>query len=677
MSFILKYKNTLKSILSSNTDKILIVDNASHEIIKRTFTSVEIIGMQIICVCNINDVLSQEVCSNYTLLFFLSDLHIDEITNIINNYTNTIHIYYCNHVSPIISEILTNSIKKNVKSIYWCSLDFIPLSDYCVIGNKVFDALIAKPIHVVNNDDNIEKKLTKIIKSGLYNGSRESVALVVLNRGFDKITPLIVPWTYESMLHFHNIKLTQTNSEDDNLYNSLRYLEYDKVIQIVNTLVTELKEPNKNDPLAMVNYAEKKSIIEKHIDALHRLNTHISQNNIFKKSELEQKMITIERSDVLKSIYDASKKTISFATNNKLFGVNQIQQTDNTTIQISLDPEFERFAKVLDISEKNYQSDDKPIFTQYIPKIKKIMEQYDSKFEHVYIYIDSNITYREIAEVELFNRTSKSKFYLLSDNIKNYWEYNCFAHNEYYTENFKIIPIYISQKNITEDEVMQEITNNYIDVTNEITNLKTLLGNPLKYDSALAKGIIEKVNDILKTKYSDIELINAITIIEKNKKAYQLIKIKEVSIEFKKWVKRYEEMEAKIHKMNKWEIELHAEMEEESQKFMSQQKSITNDIYDHNAKIIDERLKEFQNIHTGLMNINKMYVDLNIIISAQAKILENVYDNIVRTDDFVKKATVELKSAVTESKKGTKLGMIAAITTGCMFVLGAFGLAKS
>ncbi len=155
-----------------------------------------------------------------------------------------------------------------------------------------------------------------------------------------------------------------------------------------------------------------------------------------------------------------------------------------------------------------------------------------------------------------------------------------------------------------------------------------------------------------------------------------MIKIREISTEFKNWVNKYEEMENKIYKMNFREIQLHGELEEENQKFYAQQQINKNDDT-CSSKLIDERVKEFQNIHAGLVNINKMYVDLNIIINAQQKILENIHCNIVKADDFIKKSTTELKSAAKESKKGSKLGIVMAVTAGVTFVLTSFGLAKS
>lgn len=102
---------------------------------------------------------------------------------------------------------------------------------------------------------------------------------------------------------------------------------------------------------------------------------------------------------------------------NKTFQIAQTQTTENTTTQ-DINPEILSIAT--NMTEKNYQNNQNPIYMQYEPKIRDIMEKYNETAEIIYIYIKDFICYEEIYEIENFNKFSDTKFYLLSDNCKNY-----------------------------------------------------------------------------------------------------------------------------------------------------------------------------------------------------------------------------------------------------------------
>lgn len=646
------YKNTIEHIFTENkNNKIIFIDDICHNKLKHLILPSELISYGILGFFSIQDLPQQFVCENYDIYVIMMNYEPLILEQIFFQYTNEKYVYFFDMIhkdffSPLVE--FGKDHKNNIKKICQIPLNYTIVSDYCVFGDKIFEAIQNEPTEIITTDEKIRTKIRKLSSQGIYKESNSK--LIVLDRNYDKLIYRLIPWHYESMVHFHDIKILN-DGVDDIIYSEIRNKKFDEVIEYVDKKIVELenKKVDKNDAIQISDKLLKKKIYIKHYETLYGLSDFIKFNNIFIRSENEQRLITICKKNAMQKINDIGDKMKNVM--NKTFQIAQTQTTENTITQ-DINPEILSIAT--NMTEKNYQNNQNPIYMQYEPKIRDIMEKYNETAEIIYIYIKDFICYEEIYEIENFNKFSDTKFYLLSDNCKNYWNY---SYSSKINSNDKI-----NEFNIHIDLNKNIYFDIYAELKEDLNILKKSFVDSRDYEHKTVQNLINSINNKITIEFKKIDEINVSNDILKNKKSYLMTQLRNITLELQKYTKKCE----------KYNIEIKKKIDEElldSTQSQNQNQKLEQINLDEQTNYINQREKDINELYENITSMNKIFVDLNVIINAQDKIISNINENILKSSDFIKKANIELTETHSQVKKTNKFNAKLALG-GTLLTLG-------
>ena len=150
-----------------------------------------------------------------------------------------------------------------------------------------------------------------------FSNNKENSLLLLIDRCQDPITPLLTKWTYQSMIHeliglknnmctfeYNGKPLTYSLSEfDDDFYSSSMYSNYGYFCELINKYVENLKNEKKRltestdiDQMrktiqVIPEITKKTDIMNKHMNIIAKLLDSVTQRDLLKISEIEQKCI--------------------------------------------------------------------------------------------------------------------------------------------------------------------------------------------------------------------------------------------------------------------------------------------------------------------------------------------------------------------------------------------------
>lgn len=659
MSILNTYKSTLGSFLSCGTNtKILVTTEQGFELIKNVFSPKNILDCKIAGTCLISDVIPT---GDRDIVFFVDATCLSDIVEMLRTYTNKMYIYFymtINHT--IIPHIISCDTNHLIQDIAHCTMDFNPISNWCAVGNlsSVLSVVRSLPATVLSPSDSLRAKMIDVISacgesSILFNTKNDGKLFIAYERSYDQLIPLLFPWKYESMLHFYNVKLDGAGL-DDYIYEQIRYKSYAEAILFVKTETEKLKTPNRDNVLEVMEYDRKNKICSRHIKSLAQLEKILIDKNIYVKSDIEQRALI---RDIAKDEFTSDKDDL---------------------------------ASYIYSSSKHVYKSDLPIYSQFVPTIRYIMEsivntkkkiwgtQHRSNdlVNNVYIYVTQFITYAEVAEVELFNQSNPTiRFHLISENITDYWNYlpssndhiaysKCDrlkinrplikTHTKRFTGHYSHIESNIKQ--IKEQYVPKQFGEHYLREFSESDEMK--------------KKIIDETTLLITTEYEKLKSFTPSNPIDANDKKIKLIELNELSAQFKTAKTQYHTMHHTMHTSGSRLLEYESHKEDDDDTLTHN--LLFKEILPEHESIMREREKQIKQIVDGIRDINQTFVEIQFLVASQGIMIDQIEMNILKTSDFVSHGVMELEKAKENSKTGKKL--MTTIASGLGTIAVALGL---
>lgn len=676
MSLINSYKLTVHGILKGSQKRILITTQFGFNLIKNVFSQKEMLDMEILGSFLIDDPsLYVSEIFDHEIIYFIENGNENYVMKAYSKFKNNVYIHFYTPIEKyIINDIMSCDSNNLICDISYSWLGFIPISDHSAVGDKIniLSLLKNRPDKIITEEDIFyhpikyfdnfisglhfkEKNKLYIEKYALFEHILDDTLLITLERSFDKITPLLIPWRYESMLHFHKVKIQNHNGHcDDQFFIENRYKTYVTVLKNISVIQTSsevYQEASK--------YESKNKIIMKHIHTLNQLKMYIEQNKIMLKSELEQKAIT---------------ETISNEEKVELKKVNEVLYELLYSSNIILD----NFGFNLENIFNQSFNESLPIYFQHVPKIRSIIQNVTkNNYSTVFIYVKDYICYEEVAEIELFNESNngKIKIYLLSDSILDQWNYLATMHpdnyNNYNSYNscnnydintmFRIYrPINLNHKKKT------VITTNYDNIEDKLIFLEK---NHITFDEEKEKKckLMDKELSILLMKEYDIlKQINPKNKLEENDKNIKLIRLNKLSIRYKKIENRSNNIFEKVKPLRfaKNPYINYPEHDDinDGQLLLQQ----------HN-KMINERGEVIKEICKSITDVNSMMLELRILVETQGLKLDEIDMNIIKASELTQQGVKELEKTDEYQNNGTSITKYAINTL--IGLITVFGIA--
>jgi len=659
MSILNTYRSTLGSFLSCGTStKILVTTEQGFELIKNVFSPKNILDCKIAGTCLINDVIPT---GDRDIVFFVDATCLSDIVEMLRTYTNKMYIYFymtINHT--IIPHIISCDTNHLIQDIAHCTMDFNPISNWCAVGNlsSVLSVVRSIPAIILSPSDGLRDKMKDVISacnesSILFSTKSDGKLFVAYERSYDQLIPLLFPWKYESMLHYYGVKLDGTGL-DDYIYEQIRYKTYAEAILFVKTETEKLKTPNREDVLEVMDYDRKNKICSRHIKTLAQLEKILTDQNNYVKSETEQRAL-----------------------------IRDIEKGEFTTDKDGL-------AGYIYSSSKHMYKSDLPIYSQFVPTIRYIMEsivntkkkiwgtQHRSNdlINNVYIYVTHFITYAEVAEIELFNQSCPTiKFHLISESITDYWNYLP-SSNEHISHG-KCDRLKINRP--AGKTHIKRFEGHYSHIESNIKQIKEQhvskqfgehrlheSGDKDEIKSMIIKKIIDETTLLIATEYERLKAFTPSDPIEANDKKIKLIELNELSAQFKA-ARTYHH-----RTMQTSGLTLPGYEPRESDDDTMTHGLLSSELSSDHEIILAERDKQIKQIVDSIRDLNQTFVELQFLVASQGIMIDQIEMNILKTSDFVSHGVMELEKAKENSKTGKKL--MTTIASGLGAIAVALGL---
>lgn len=698
MSLVNACRATIKLLFSGDTKRLIITTNYGLELIKNSVTQKELLDMEILGIFLLGDngIFDNPDLNTHEVIFFVEDE-----SNINDIYTtlplckaNVCIHFYTPVTSDIARRIKIFDVNNIVCTVTSYALSIIPVSNHCAVSNKasILATMRYRPKKIAvqsgNTSDPLYKKtLSKInecasVSSIFERQNYDNSMLVALERSYDKIIPLLIPWRYESMLHYHKIKLQNYSghSTDEffikNAYelyeNVIRNIEIEKqkmetkissnksnktasiasVASVQSTKFTESTEFNKpikppkppttQSAISILEQEKSNKMINKHIIALNQLSSLIKEEDVFVKSEEEQMAIIRKLSEEQKTQFKINRPVIAEAIYKSKPG--------STSSNI--------------------------IYYNYVPKIRLLIQKYineNPEMSEIYFYVGDYICYEEVAEVELFNKSSSKKIYLLSDSILDQWNYLASTYKNMTIEK----PFKINKLISVDDAIVKKQNGNKSkldDVQEKITKLESF--PVVTFDEKIEKeqkSLSVQVSTMLMKEYDRLKIIIPTNKIEENNKNMEMMKLNKLTTRFKQLEQREKAISNRSNFPNYFDkIDQISEFDEETS--YDRMKQSHDD--GMTELLINQRGESIQNITQGIFDINKLSLELLLVVQEQALKLDTIEVNLLSSVELVKKGAEHIEEAnnLDSSSMGLQqkiafgLGVIAtALMTGAGF----------
>lgn len=562
---------------------------------------------------------------------------------------------YINFYAPITKQIadklLVFDIDDLIQDIVSSSLGFIPISNYAAVSDKtnIFPIMKKVPTRSVfptvpgRTNSRIQSETSSKIQEcvencTLYERSNENTLLVALERSYDEITPLIIPWRYESMLHYHKLKIKNHSGHcNDRFFSENRYNTYEEVSKkVIKESGNVYKLTGPKNAKEAIEHADAGKIVSKHADVLLEMKKLISDNNLLKKSEFEQRALIRDLSSAEKEYFLRENNILA----RKIYAGKEVTHNPN-----------------------------KSIYYQYVPKIREIIEEHTktNTYQTVYIYVKDYICYEEVAEVELFNKTSRVKVYLLSDSILDQWNYMGLVNKTIQKDNlFRVIrPTKIrgSGSNSVSDTIPNLMSKSNLDIIQDkivvLENFPHVIFDDKKekeFDRLFIEitNLLTKEYDKLK-QYTDVKLNQ----LQENDKNIKLLKLNKLAARFKdleyRKTAQKENSSASISKYFD-DTDNYGGFGQSGQKSQMKQ-YLLDETYDEvgTARYVDQRGEQIVKIAQDVHQINSLFLDLKRLAEEQNLLLDQIEVNVIDSADLTKQGTENIIQADKSHESVTSL----------------------
>ncbi|RLV89239.1 Vacuolar protein sorting-associated protein 45 [Spathaspora sp. JA1] len=332
---------------TNNTPRVLLVDKFTTPIISICFSQSQLLQQDIILVELIED--QHGLSNNMRHLDCIVYINSGSIKHLVQElhspHFHSYSIYTNNLISKNQLELIAEAdefevidkvveifqdyliINENLFSVEVNSNQVNPTIEE---SNKLVSLLLSlKKTPIIKYESNSLdlKRLSSEILYGINTNSNNNLfddlnknsdiapILLLLDRKNDPITPLITPWTYQSMIHefmgiFKNIVSLKSeqpiilDSGMDKFFQQSRYLNYGDLTETFQKYVEEYKVQTKVSTGATSNLADLKKILTKvpefkklssnilnHLNLLSEIDSQIQRQNLWEIGELQQTII--------------------------------------------------------------------------------------------------------------------------------------------------------------------------------------------------------------------------------------------------------------------------------------------------------------------------------------------------------------------------------------------------
>lgn len=340
--------------------KVLLVDKFTMGIISMCYGQSQLLQQDVVLIELIENYRQLDQMKHLNCIIYIKPVaeSIDFLLQELNHpHFNNYRLYFNNIINKSLLEKIAEYDKFEViSSIVELFQDYLVVNDnlFKVIpssiideSNKIISLLLSlKKFPILkyeSNSINLKKLSSEIlyqINSNLNNNLFENLnyetppVLLLFDRYNDPITPLMNPWTYQSMIHeligidkniasVGNEKILLNESQDEFL-NKTIYSNYGDLTEVFQKRVEILKnESNSNVQTSnlvelkkiltrLPEFKKKLSNVLKHLNLISELDNQISKQNLWEISELQQ---TIMCNLDNKSVID-ERMTILLSNNN-------------------------------------------------------------------------------------------------------------------------------------------------------------------------------------------------------------------------------------------------------------------------------------------------------------------------------------------------------------------------
>lgn len=469
--------------------KVLLLDSYTMPIVSMNYSQSQLLNEDIILIDLINNYQSLDLMKNLNCIIYIKpttqsiDLLCKEIAS---PHFHGYKVFFSNIVNKNqlekIAQCDTFEVIHNIIEIF---------QDYLTIGNVMYQindavdvideskklislllSLKKFPMIKYTASINCKKLSSEIlyqINSNLNNnlfdifgdvGDR-TPQLIIFDRSNDAITPLLNPWTYQSMIHeLIGIEKNVIKVEkdqfliNDEFFNQAKYLNYgdlnDFLMEKINILKKESPSLNTNNLVELKKLITKlpefkktSNNLFKHISIISELDNQIKRQNLWEISELQQTIICQLES---KAVIDEKLMKLidnpEISINHKiklllLYSVKYdvspfIKRVDLSIVQMKLLTNFHKLFKFVPQQPaiksflKKFSNENDNIYLQYKPPIKEFLDHLQEGtglfslstlvpegledsgvVQDVVIYFKGGVTYEEARVVEEFNEKNE------------------------------------------------------------------------------------------------------------------------------------------------------------------------------------------------------------------------------------------------------------------------------
>lgn len=635
MSFITQYRHTLKTQLYANTPRILFVDDKSLKIISLLFSPEEQLDMNIIGVLKIDDKDIDRVNDIFAndIMCFIGSKSIIHLEKIFLNVKLCVSVFFYHHITPSDIETIKNfDVCLKLCEILYGSLNFYPVSDHSVVGPDAITAIKTTPSTIIchKSGEELKLKINSLIEKSHNECSlrerKDNTLLFALERSYDEIGSLIVPWRYQSLINYLNLNIGPPTA--DTFYSQHKYSYYNEVIDECSQLTNQLNQLNKQSRSHSVdmqfNTNIKTQLVGRHIALLKEIQSSITKLNLLEKSELEQKALI--------GIANESELIKLSKLNPQLYNILIGERSPNIKAMINT---FNIFN--VDDTKSNYH--------QYVLKLREILKDFKmkyNKYDKIYVYIDNYVSYEEIAEIEMSNMSGNPTIYLLSDSIKN----NSLESTIVIDQSAKSIDSFRVVKTVIRKIAIPNSDLYFASIETDINFLKK---HQMDFDDkieAQCESIKQSLPAILSKEFARLKNTNKSNKLETNINNIKLKKLAKLASEFNTIYKNDKFKNEYLSKVNTQFFfdntnTKHSSKNDQKQSLLKFQDDEEMQL----EKEIERREQGVNEICQKTIELHAMFVEMSTLVAKQTLILGTIEENIINSSELMTAGNEQLTKA--------------------------------
>lgn len=446
---------SIKSLINTPDNKILIVDTETLLLLNRLVNYIDLLNFKVILTLHIKDVDFQKIVdktARYIYIIHPTKINVQLLINQLRSKPSNKHvsIHTISSISnTMFSEIAQNDIYGNIAKISNIQLDILPIignistAPYETSLNTYLNTIIRKRPFMIKQSDCVD--MADKIYNMIENPNRSNDVLIVLNRNYDSLIKYVTPWTYKSMIYrFLNIvndsiddsgcKLKLINPNDkffiDNMFTEFDILNENikKELEIIQSITHKTKSNITESQLKELiqtfpQYSTQFKSVSNHIKILDLIKNKMEIEQTFKWAEYEQNIVngTFTIKDVMTAIQNNSPTATTTCVENvkRLIIIAFLVYGD--TVKQKCKELIEKYQITFPPNDLNSNNRDlirntnnRSLYLQYTPLLQSIINnvitgkkvsglKYDefdrTTIRDIYIYIDGNLTQEEIRVV--------------------------------------------------------------------------------------------------------------------------------------------------------------------------------------------------------------------------------------------------------------------------------------